>query len=74
MTNAEVLHQVEHGYRMQAPQVEISESFYFIFFLCFSRLGGKCRSFYSCTVYILPNILSFQLVMSKNFFLYNFLY
>ena len=24
MTNAEVLHQVEHGYRMQAPQVGVS--------------------------------------------------
>ena len=28
MTNAEVLHQVEHGYRMQAPQVQYSSPFY----------------------------------------------
>jgi hypothetical protein len=47
MTNAEVLHQVEHGYRMQAPQVGMSERFYF-YFSSVHWLGGKCRSFYSC--------------------------
>ncbi len=74
MTNAEVLHQVEHGYRMQAPQVGISERF-ILFFLMF-LLARRQMPLFTLFIlaYILPNILSFQVAMSKNFFLHDFLY
>ena len=40
MTNAEVLHQVEHGYRMQAPQV------------CVSFVAKHVRSMYSVNMHV----------------------
>jgi len=44
MTNAEVLHQVEHGYRMQAPQ-GCSPALYDIMLECWHKDPGNRPTF-----------------------------